>query len=46
MFTGLPWPLNAGGRDLDFCAQPESTHSKASAIKRFILCTFWFSIKI
>ncbi|EGF5063183.1 hypothetical protein ICD26_004591 [Salmonella enterica] len=34
MFTGSPLPLNADGSV--FWAQPESAHSKASAIKRFI----------
>ncbi|EFS3535994.1 hypothetical protein HX187_002469 [Salmonella enterica] len=34
MFTGSPLPLKAE-RGV-FRAQPESTHSKASAIKRFI----------
>ncbi|EGF1012366.1 hypothetical protein IBO02_004605 [Salmonella enterica] len=34
MFTGSPLPLNAEGGV--FWTQPESAHSKASAIKRFI----------
>jgi hypothetical protein len=34
VFTGSPFPLKAGGSE--FRAQPESAHSKASAIKRFI----------